>query len=59
MWEISPSLVRYDITEPTSVEVALAGLKALAKKTSGAKSQGGAFTKPITNFYQTDVISRK
>ncbi|KAJ3986449.1 Ndufs1, NADH-ubiquinone oxidoreductase 75kD subunit (775) [Lentinula detonsa] len=58
MWEISPSLIRYDITERTSPEIALAGLKALAKKTSGVKTQGGAFKKPITNFYQTDVISR-
>ena len=59
MWEISPTLVRYDVTERTSVDVALAGLKALAKKTSGVKVQGEAFKKPISNFYQTDVISRK
>ncbi|KAJ4490076.1 Ndufs1, NADH-ubiquinone oxidoreductase 75kD subunit (775) [Lentinula aciculospora] len=58
MWEISPSLVRYDIAERTSAEIALAGLKNLAKKTSGVKVQGGSFKKPITNFYQTDVISR-
>lgn len=51
--------MRYDVTEKTSVEVALAGLKALSKKTSGVKAQGGAFKRPITNFYQTDVISRK
>lgn len=51
--------MRYDITERTSVDVALAGLKALAKKTSGVKGQGGTFKKPISNFYQTDVISRK
>jgi len=58
LWEISPALVRYDVTEKTSVEVALAGLKALSKKTSGVKAQGGVFKRPITNFYQTDVISR-
>ncbi|KAF5366124.1 hypothetical protein D9757_010946 [Collybiopsis confluens] len=58
LWEISPSLVRYDIAEPTSAEVALAGLKVLSKSTSGAKVQGQAFKKPISNFYQTDVISR-
>ena len=28
MWEISPTLLCYDMTEPTSTDVALAGLKA-------------------------------
>ncbi|TFK32160.1 NADH-ubiquinone oxidoreductase [Crucibulum laeve] len=58
MWEISPTLVRYDVTEPTSTDIALAGLKALAAKTTGAKISGAAFRKPISNFYQTDPISR-
>ncbi|KAF9462257.1 Ndufs1, NADH-ubiquinone oxidoreductase 75kD subunit (775) [Collybia nuda] len=58
MWEISPTLVRYDVTEPTSAEVALAGLKALSVRTTGAKISGAIFQKPITNFYQTDPISR-
>lgn len=58
MWEISPSLVRYDVTEKTSVDVALAGLKSLSNKTTGAKITGEAFLKPIENFYQTDPISR-
>jgi len=58
MWEISPTLVRYDMTERTSVDVALAGLKTLAAATAGAKVSGKAFQKPITNFYQTDPISR-
>ncbi|KDQ56565.1 hypothetical protein JAAARDRAFT_132125 [Jaapia argillacea MUCL 33604] len=58
MWEISPSLVRYDITERTSTELALAGLKALAERTAGAKVTGATFQKPIANFYQTDPISR-
>ncbi|KAF5325337.1 hypothetical protein D9619_010089 [Psilocybe cf. subviscida] len=58
MWEISPSLVRYDVTEPTSVDVALAGLKALAARTAGAKATGAPLRKPIANFYQTDPISR-
>ncbi|KAF9237136.1 Ndufs1, NADH-ubiquinone oxidoreductase 75kD subunit (775) [Melanogaster broomeanus] len=40
MWEISPTLVRHDVTEPTSVV------------------SGAPFKKPITNFYQTDPISR-
>ena len=58
LWEISPTLVRYDVTEPTSVDVALAGLKAIEDKTAGAKSTGAPLRKPISNFYQTDPISR-
>ncbi|KAI0795729.1 NADH-ubiquinone oxidoreductase [Abortiporus biennis] len=58
MWEISPTLVRYDVTEPTSIEVSLAGLKALAAGTATAKVSGVPFKKPIDNFYQTDPISR-
>ncbi|KAF5372588.1 hypothetical protein D9758_005166 [Tetrapyrgos nigripes] len=58
MWEISPTLVRYDMTEPTSSELSLAGLMAVEKKTAGAKVTGAAFQKPIANFYQTDPISR-
>jgi NADH dehydrogenase (ubiquinone) Fe-S protein 1 len=58
LWEISPALVRYDITEPTSVDVALAGLKVIANKTAGAKVTGAPIRKPISNFYQTDPISR-
>ncbi len=59
MWEISPTLVRYDVTEPTSVGIASVGLKALAVKTAGAKISGAPYVKPISNFYQTDPISRK
>ncbi len=59
MWEISPTLVRYDVTEPTSLEVASAGLVTLAAQTKTAKISGAPFTRPIQNFYQTDVISRK
>lgn len=58
LWEISPTLVRYDTTEPTSVEVARAGLQDIAKRTAGAKISGAIFRKPIANFYQTDPISR-
>lgn len=58
MWEISPTLVRYDVTEATSVDVALTGLKVMGAKTAGAKISGAVFLKPITNFYQTDPISR-
>lgn len=58
MWEISPTLVRYDTTERTSREVALAGLKTLTSATASAKVTGKPFAKPIGNFYQTDPISR-
>ena len=58
LWEISPTLVRYDVTEPTSVDVALAGLKTVADKTAGAKATDAPLRKPISNFYQTDPISR-
>jgi NADH dehydrogenase (ubiquinone) Fe-S protein 1 len=58
MWEIAPSLLRYDHTERTSVDVALAGLKRIAESTADAKVTGEPFRKPITNFYQTDPISR-
>lgn len=58
MWEISPSLVRYDATELTSTEVALAGLGYISGKTGTTTSRGQPFKNPISNFYQTDPISR-
>lgn len=58
MWEISPTLLRYDTTEPTSREVMLAGLKAIISGTANAKVTGTPLKKPIENFYQTDPISR-
>lgn len=58
MWELSPTLLRYDALDITSSEIAAAGLKQLVKSTASAKIAGGAFRKPISNFYQTDVISR-
>jgi NADH dehydrogenase (ubiquinone) Fe-S protein 1 len=58
MWELSPSLVRYGTLERTSTDIALAGLKTLAAHTASAKVTGAPFAKPISNFYQTDPISR-
>lgn len=58
MWEISPTLVRYDVTERTSPDLALAGLQSLVAATATVKVSGTPFTKPISNFYQTDPISR-
>jgi len=57
MWEVSPTLVRYDVTEGVSPDVALAGLKELGSKAVPAKATV-PLKKPIENFYQTDVISR-
>ncbi|KAG2088947.1 Ndufs1, NADH-ubiquinone oxidoreductase 75kD subunit (775) [Suillus discolor] len=58
MWDISPTLVRYDVAERTSPEVAVAGLQTIAANTASAKVSGKPFLKPISNFYQTDPISR-
>ncbi|KAH9000633.1 Ndufs1, NADH-ubiquinone oxidoreductase 75kD subunit (775) [Lactarius hatsudake] len=58
MWELSPSLVRYDALEHTSADIAFVGLKTLAAHTPSAKVSGAQFPKPIANFYQTDPISR-
>ena len=58
MWELSPSLVRYDTLEHTSTDIALVGLKRLAVQTASATVSGAPFLKPIANFYQTDPISR-
>ncbi|KAI0827351.1 NADH-ubiquinone oxidoreductase [Trametes gibbosa] len=58
MWEVSPTLLRYDTLEPTSTDIALSGLKALANSTANAKVTGEPLKKPIENFYQTDPISR-
>lgn len=64
MFEISPTLVRYDVVEPTSVpavEAGLAGLKALGGSgKSAAKISGAPLMAAITrkDFYTTDAISR-
>ncbi|GJJ14640.1 NADH dehydrogenase (ubiquinone) 78K chainprecursor, 5-prime end [Clathrus columnatus] len=57
LWDVSPTLVRYDVAEPTSTEIASTGLKQLVSK-STLKVSGQLFKKPINNFYQTDPISR-
>ncbi|EAU81183.2 NADH-ubiquinone oxidoreductase [Coprinopsis cinerea okayama7 len=58
MWDISPTLVRYDNVEPTTTEIVLAGLKNIGLATQGSKISGVPFRRPILNFYQTDPISR-
>jgi NADH dehydrogenase (ubiquinone) Fe-S protein 1 len=58
MWEISPTLVRYGAAEKASPEVALAGLAPLGARTADVAVSGAPLKKPISNFYQTDPISR-
>lgn len=58
MWEISPTLVRYGTVETISPKVALAGLAPLGTKTVDVAVSGAPLKKPISNFYQTDPISR-
>jgi NADH dehydrogenase (ubiquinone) Fe-S protein 1 len=56
MWDISPTLVRYDSVETPSIEVQKLGLKQLADvKATGS---GEALKKPIDNFYQTNPVAR-
>ncbi|PWN48172.1 putative NADH dehydrogenase 78K chain precursor [Violaceomyces palustris] len=56
MFEVSPTLVRYDVAEPstTSAPLAVEGLAELAK----SSASGAPLLRPIQNFYQTDPVSR-
>lgn len=57
MFEISPTLVRYDVVEPVSQkELALEELK--RKVSSSKKATGAPFHRAVENFYMTDSISR-
>lgn len=59
MWDISPTLVRYDILEPPSLDITKVGLDLLASsKSSSSASSTQPFVKPIKDFYRTDPISR-
>ncbi|KAN0063954.1 ndufs1 NADH-ubiquinone oxidoreductase subunit [Thecaphora frezii] len=56
MFEISPTLVRYDVAEPstTSAPLAIESLAQLSK----SPVLGTPLLRPIQNFYQTDPVSR-
>lgn len=56
MFEISPTLVRYDLAEPSTTSAPLA-VEELAKLAKSSVS-GAPLLRPIQNFYQTDPISR-
>lgn len=65
MWEVCPSLVRYDTVEKPSHSVVLQSIQALreakAAAAAGGKREGartGPLKKPFDNFYRTDAISR-
>ena len=57
MWDISPTLVRYDEREIPSPEILKLGLTQLANAKTAA-STSTPFKKPIDDFYRTDPISR-
>lgn len=57
MWDISPTLVRYETVEPVSNAIASMGLSGLAKSKVNASS-GEALKLPIKDFYQTNVVAR-
>ncbi|CED83056.1 nadh-ubiquinone oxidoreductase [Phaffia rhodozyma] len=59
MWDVSPTLVRYDYVERPSNEISHLGFADLAKRLKGSKTQAGQnFELPVKNFYMTDVVSR-
>lgn len=56
LFEISPTLVRYDVAEPTGqTDLAFAELR---RRLGTSKPSGAPLLRPITNFYMTDPISR-
>jgi len=64
MWDVSPTLLRYDTVETPgdgTVQIGLSELikqsaRAMKEKVTGGRT--GAFKKPIEDFYRTDSISR-
>lgn len=56
--EIAPHLVRHDVIEPVSQEIAKIGFNDLVNKNKSATIFGEPLKNPIDNFYFTDVISR-
>ena len=56
--EIAPHLVRHDVIEPASSDIAKIGFAALVSKNKSATISGTPLKNPIDNFYFTDVISR-
>lgn len=57
MFDISPALMRYDVIEQPSIEVAKLGLKQLASAKASAATNA-KLRNPIKDFYQTNAIAR-
>lgn len=57
LWDISPTLVRYDVLEPPSEQAVSTGLNALANA-SAKQGNTTRLENPIKDFYLTDPISR-
>jgi len=64
MWDITPTLLRYDTVETPGDSTVQIGLQELVKSAARAAKEKitggrtGAFKKPIEDFYRTDSISR-
>lgn len=55
--QIAPHLVRHDVVEPVTPEIAATGFNILSGYSS-SKAVGVPLRNPISNFYFTDVISK-
>ncbi|KAI9718625.1 MAG: NADH dehydrogenase (ubiquinone) 78K chain precursor, 5-prime end [Chrysothrix sp. TS-e1954] len=58
MEEISPALGRYDIVEPTSLDIASLSKVQLVDQNKGQRASDAPIERVIKNFFFTDVISR-
>lgn len=56
--EIAPHLVRHEVVEPVSADIAQIGFADLVSRNKKATIAGSLLKNPISNFYFTDVISR-
>lgn len=59
LWDISPTLVRYDTVEAPSADIVQLGFSTLAKSLEGSKASKDKIEYPIKDFYMTDAISRR
>lgn len=58
LFDISPTLVRYDMAELASPQTALLGLDQIIAGGDLAQAAGIPLRNPVQNFYQTDPVSR-
>jgi NADH dehydrogenase (ubiquinone) Fe-S protein 1 len=57
MFDVAPSLTRYDVVE--SASLGAMGLKFVGEANKGSKISGEPLTRVIHDFYLTDAISRR